>query len=385
MEDSHAHGIPRAFSVVFACTLSALMILWAALGLRNVEATAVPTSLRISICNDGIVSPGEVCDMGAGNNIGSYGSSTAQRVCAPGCNSYGPYCGDGILQARFGEQCDDGNSDNNDLCDTSCHTIPPAPPPGAPSRGSTPDIPGAIPGVVSADLQTRVVLKGKAFPLSSVKILRDGAPVDVVRTDANADFIYTSGQLTPGTATFGFVGTDRANAQSFTTSVVFEIVQSAVTTVENIFLPPTISVSSTHVTPGDPLTISGFTVPRATVTIDLQDSSKATLSAKADDTGAWALQVDTASLATGFHAIKAAFMLTPFIKSGFGKAVNVYIGRDIPSGASSPDLNGDGKVNLIDFSIFLISWNTSDVRTDFNHDGTTNLADFSIMLFDWTG
>lgn len=362
------------------------MILWSALGLRHAEATDVPTSLRISVCNDGIVSPGELCDLGAGNNIGSYGSSTAQRVCAPGCESYGPYCGDGILQARFGEQCDEGSlNGNGSLCDATCHSVPPAPPPGAPSRGSTADIPGALPGVVSADLETRVVLKGKAFPLSPVKILRDGATVDTVQTDANADFLYTSGQLTPGTATFGFVGTDKTDAQSVTTSVVFEVVQSAVTSVENVFLPPTVSVSSNHVTPGDPLTVSGFSVPHATIAIDLQDGSKAPLSATADDTGAWALQVDTASLSTGFHAIKASFMLTPFIKSGFGKAVNVYIGGDIPPGAASSDLNGDKKVNLVDFSIFLISWNTSDIRTDFNHDGTTNLADFSILLFDWTG
>jgi hypothetical protein len=48
-------------------------------------------------------------------------------------------------------------------------------------------------------------------------------------------------------------------------------------------------------------------------------------------------------------------------------------------------MNGDGKVNLVDFSIFLLSWQTTDAKADFNCDGQVNLGDFSIMLFNWTG
>jgi hypothetical protein len=48
-------------------------------------------------------------------------------------------------------------------------------------------------------------------------------------------------------------------------------------------------------------------------------------------------------------------------------------------------MNGDGKVNLVDFSIFLLSWNTTDAPADYNCDKNVNLADFSIMLFQWTG
>jgi hypothetical protein len=48
-------------------------------------------------------------------------------------------------------------------------------------------------------------------------------------------------------------------------------------------------------------------------------------------------------------------------------------------------MNGDGKVNLVDFSIFLLSWGTDDPQADYNCDGAVNLADFSIMLFQWTG
>ena len=48
-------------------------------------------------------------------------------------------------------------------------------------------------------------------------------------------------------------------------------------------------------------------------------------------------------------------------------------------------MNHDGKVNLVDFSIFLTYWATTAPQADFNCDGQVNLADFSIMLFNWTG
>ena len=63
----------------------------------------------------------------------------------------------------------------------------------------------------------------------------------------------------------------------------------------------------------------------------------------------------------------------------------VGIGENVSGEGSQSDLNGDGKVNLVDFSIFLLSWNTDDEEPDFNEDGRVNLADFSIMLFAWTG
>ena len=52
------------------------------------------------ICGDGIVVKGEVCDDGPLN--GTYGH------CNEFCTGLAPYCGDGVLQAAEGEECDDG-------------------------------------------------------------------------------------------------------------------------------------------------------------------------------------------------------------------------------------------------------------------------------------
>ena len=51
------------------------------------------------------------------------------------------------------------------------------------------------------------------------------------------------------------------------------------------------------------------------------------------------------------------------------------------------DLNCDGHVNLIDFSIMAYWYNRINPpkKVDLNHDGKVSLIDFSIMMFNWTG
>lgn len=348
-------------------------------------AAALPTDIFISICGDGNVQPNEACDAGSANNVGGYGSSIATRTCMPGCLSFGPYCGDGILQVRYGEECDDGNNVSGDLCSATCQAETAVPAGGEPTRGSIPAESGT-PGAIPSALETKVVLRGKAYPLASVDILLDGQKLTTVQADANADFLYSSSAVTPGTATFSFLATDDKGVQSFSSSATFDILQSAVTTVTNIFIPPTIAASAAQVDPGALLTLSGQSVPDAAIIASISDLSSSTLMSATNGSGDWALQVDTDSLQNGPHTAKAAFELSTSSKSGFGRSVSFTIGSASGScRASATDVNGDKKVNLVDFSIFLTDWGGTNARSDFNCDGSINLADFSILLFNWTG
>jgi hypothetical protein len=56
-------------------------------------------------------------------------------------------------------------------------------------------------------------------------------------------------------------------------------------------------------------------------------------------------------------------------------------------GTLKGDLNGDGRVNLVDFSIFAYWWGKPNPPVAFRLDGksTIDLADFSIMAYYWTG
>jgi len=66
-------------------------------------------------CGDGVVDfPFEQCDKGAANtSSGAYGACTLE--CTLGAR-----CGDGVIQAAGGEQCDDGNRTNGDGCSAAC-------------------------------------------------------------------------------------------------------------------------------------------------------------------------------------------------------------------------------------------------------------------------
>ena len=351
-----------------------------------VSAVDLQTSAVITICGDGVVGSAEVCDLGAGNNLGTYGSSTAERVCAADCVSFGPYCGDDILQVRFGEECDDGNHTDGDLCSATCEseTAVPPPSPSSPPGGVIPAIPGADPGAIPAGT-TKVVVRGKAYPNADVRVLVDGKEFGVTRADSKADFMYTTTGVTPGITTFGFSAKDSLGADSLTTAFVFEVVQSAVTTIANVLIPPTISASAVEIPRGEFLTLQGQTAPDVKVHADVFAGGKTSFSAESDQAGLWALQIDTSSLTEGFNTAKALFDLSIEASSGYGKSVGFLVGEGSVTGTGSADVNGDAKVNLVDFSIFLISWGKVDARYDFNKDGTVNLGDFSIMLFNWTG
>ncbi len=344
----------------------------------------LPTTITISICGDGIANAGEVCDTGYAMNDGGYGSSTAERRCNADCTAYGPYCGDGIFQARYTEQCDDNNNVSGDLCSAACLAEVPQAPPPIPTVGSIPSSGGVL-GSTPASLATRVVLRGKAYPNVDVQILIDGESLDKVRADANGEFFYSTQAVTPGTATFGFWANDPNNVRSITQTVVFDVVQSAVSTVANILIPPTISLSGTKVPPGQPITMRGFSVPLKTVNTLITDEVPVTLNAETQPDGSWTMQIDTNSLVAGFHSVKARASLSDTEKSGYGRAINFYVGTEDVDAPGDTDINIDGKVNLVDFSIFLTGWGKTDSRFDFNNDQKVNLADFSILLFNWTG
>lgn len=71
-------------------------------------------------CGDGVLqSSHEQCDNGA--NTDTYGA-TGASACAPGC-VLPPFCGDGHIQLDYGEACDNGADNNDDLyngCTTHC-------------------------------------------------------------------------------------------------------------------------------------------------------------------------------------------------------------------------------------------------------------------------
>jgi cysteine-rich repeat protein len=73
-------------------------------------------------CGDGIQDLGEACDLGSANS--DTASGACPTLCRTACQC--PACGDGVPDRALGEQCDDGNTQSGDGCDSACAIEPPA-------------------------------------------------------------------------------------------------------------------------------------------------------------------------------------------------------------------------------------------------------------------
>jgi len=352
------------------------------------------TSVYISICGDAIVQSGEGCDDGV--NIGGYSTSTATRSCLPGCSAFGPYCGDQILQPLYAEECDDGNNVSGDKCSVVCQNeqAPVSDPPPPPSSGGGGGS-GVGFGTVSMLNPTRVIILGMAYPDSNIHLLRDGEEADVVRANRNAEFNFNLENITPGSTTFGFWAEDANGIRSILLTTTFQVTQNAATTVSGIFLPPTLQIDAKQITQGSPIKFSGQTVPGAKVEISVnpEDGSEAIKRIEGEssqDVGIWNIEMDSEELENeAFHIARTLFYATSsqgtLVQSGFGKSTSFYVGTQELSDVVSADLNNDGKINIIDFSMLIFHWGTDELIADLNQDGTVNLTDFSILVFNWTG
>jgi len=382
-------------TAVYFSIIPAIVIFYGAFNITYAQTLYyATTSVYISICGDAIVQSGEGCDDGV--NIGGYSTSTATRSCLPGCSAFGPYCGDQILQPLYGEECDDGNNISGDKCSVVCQNeqepVSEAPPPPSSGGGGGS---GVGSGTISMLSPTRVIISGLAYPDSNIHLLIDGEEASTARANRDAEFKFDFENITPGSTTFGFWAEDANGIRSILLTTTFQVTQNAATTVSGIFLPPTLQIGTKQIAQGDPVKFSGQTVPGVTVEVSINpendpDAINSSEGSSSQDVGVWSIDVDSASLANEtFHIARTIFYATSsagtLVQSGFGKSTSFYVGTQELSDVISADLNNDGKINIVDFSMLIFHWGTDELIADLNQDGTVNLTDFSILVFNWTG
>ncbi len=237
----------------------------------------------------------------------------------------------------------------------------------------------------------RVVITGLAFPGANVTFLVDGNRVDSVRASNDGSYEVTIDDIARSAYTFGVSaeGDDGVASSPFSTS--FTVTGARTTALSNINVPPSIAVSPDPVDPGQTLTLSGYALADATITIQnsqLNSSNVNTIETTSDSDGRWSTTVNTSSFINGTYQVRARAEQTDGDETTFSDYTFFGVGQeaDVPL---NTDLNRDGRVNLTDFSILLFWWNSnggdSDPPADINRDGSVSLTDFSILLFNWTG
>jgi hypothetical protein len=238
-----------------------------------------------------------------------------------------------------------------------------------------------------------VLLEGRAIPSRTLTFLKDGEVFGTSNTDSLGNFSKNISGLERGAHTFAIYAVDSKQRKSASHSSTLFVRQGTVNRISEIFIAPTIELLNNAVDVGDKVTVFGESIPDSTVEVlvylqglepGVNKISKFIASSTAS--GQWELFFDTLSFEIGTYTVKARSIMSGQQESNFSRVLFLGVGEEpSPDFSLRADLNHDGKVNLVDFSILIFHWHTSDDNADINSDGDVGLADFSIMLFYWTG
>lgn len=360
---------------------------------KEVLAETSQTSVIVTVCGNGTVDIGEVCDDGELNKEYGYYTEESRGYCLTDCSGYAPYCGDGIRQVEYSEVCD-GSDLADETCvtrgydggtlgckddctfDTSgCTTTP------APAGGDG----GAV--YIPPPVETKVIIQGKAYLSSKITVLQDGKVTATVEADSQANFKVTIAGITAGTYSFGVWAEDTDGRRSITFTFTTSISSKTITTIGGIFIPPTIELSEVGVERGETLNILGQTAPKSEVSIFISSPGEGIVKkTQAGADGTWFYPFDTTPLEEGSHTSRAKATSPGGLLSTFSNTLTFSVGKEIAGVIKKSDINNDKRVNLVDFSILLYNWGIPEnPAADLNSDGKVNIVDFSIMLYWWTG
>jgi len=238
--------------------------------------------------------------------------------------------------------------------------------------------------------QSTLTISGSASPGGRITVLRDGTNVATAQVAANGTFTVTPPAFERGTYTFSTYVTDRSGRRSSSHAATMSFGQGTHNTISNIIIPPTIVSDEESVPTSGTAHIYGEGVPGATIELLIDGSKKFSASTTKGvsglQDGLWDITFPASALTRGTHILRARAVVPGQSASVVSTVLLLGVGEDPnPSAPRSADLNRDGKVNLVDFSILLSKWQKDDDIADINADGIVNIADFSIMLFQWTG
>lgn len=273
---------------------------------------------------------------------------------------------------------------------------PTAPPSGGGGQSSGGGGGGGGGGAPSSNTTTTTVnFSGRAYPESKVTLLRDAQMVKTTTADDDATFDFTLSGVTAGNYFYAVYAEDSAGRRSSLVTLSVTVKSGQIANVAGVFIPPTLVIDQTEVKAGDALTISGQSVPGATVTVLIGNEEPQFVQAIADDDGIYSAVFDTAELANGQYLVKALSTFNQEI-SGYSASTSFAVGEvTVPVEEGAPpksDINGDARVNLVDFSIIAF-WYGRALDVEFlaieaealSGDGKIDLVDLSILAFYWTG
>ncbi|PIS17148.1 MAG: hypothetical protein COT61_00090 [Candidatus Portnoybacteria bacterium CG09_land_8_20_14_0_10_44_13] len=336
--------------------------------------SAVTFTVKISVCGNSEKEYGEDCD---NNNFGgmtcqSLGYSSGTLTCTVACEY-------NTSQCVSGPSCGDGSCNGSETC-SSC----PA------DCGSCGGGGGGGGGYIAP--VTSVVFSGRAYPKSAVTLLKDAQVAATTIAGADANFRINVSGLSGGNYIFAVYSEDSKGIRSSLLTFPVSVTSGATTNVSGIFVAPTIAVDKSEVKRGDNIAIFGQSAPQADMVISVSSEEEFFAKTISDKDGIYFYNFDSSFVDYGTHYTKSKASISNLETSGFSSVISFKVGTKnviaIPEKAAlKGDLNNDGRVNLVDFSIAAYWYKrpSPPASVDLNNDGKVDLVDFSIMAYYWTG
>jgi len=238
-------------------------------------------------------------------------------------------------------------------------------------------------GGVVIPSETTVIFKGRAYPLANLTILKNNIVISTFKAQEGGLFERTINGIAGGTYNFSIFAEDTEGRRSVTIGFTVSILEGRNTTISGIFIPPTIEIYPIQATKGQKINIVGQVFPESEVNIFISPI-EIVKQTKSSSQGEWMYELDTSALEEKEYSARAKAFYGEGEQSSFSQTVSFLV---LPR-CRGADLNFDGKVDLVDFSILLYFWgqkNPANRCADINSDGIVNIVDFSIMMYWWTG
>lgn len=222
---------------------------------------------------------------------------------------------------------------------------------------------------VSGSAITLTAAAADNIGVANVQFKLDGTNLGPLLTASPYTTNWNTTGVASGSHTLTAVAKD-ANANSTTSSAITIIVDNTA---------PTVTITA----PTAGTTLSGTTTITASAADNTGGSGLAKVEFYVDSN--LAATVTTVPYTFAWNTTTAAYGNHTLTAKAYDKATpaNVATSAGITvsvNNAIAGDINGDGTVNVLDLSILLSHFNTTNASSDLNHDGIVNVLDLSILL-----